>query len=694
MIATPASGSAAGRQRRAPRTAIALRCAGLVKRYGDVIAVDGLDLEVRTRRVLRPARPERRRQDHHHRDPRRACSPPDAGEVEVLGRRWGRDADHLRAAARHPAAGDAAQRQADRRARLAAAVPLVLRAGAARSTSCWRSVGLEAKRDARYVASSPAGRSSGWRVACALVGDPDLLFLDEPTTGLDPQSRRQLWDLLSQATAPAAAPSCSPRTTWTRREVLCDRVAIVDQGKVIALGTPRELIASLGAEHVVEFALAEGEPLPDARRADARCPASRRASVQDDRGTLIVSQLHEAMPALLASVGRSPDAFTLLTTHSATLEDVFVALTGRHLRDMTSMPRLASRLVELTLGPRCASSCASRRRCSGCSRSRCCWPSRSALAFRNQGARRTCSSACCAAAQRRTRDLVSDARSTSRACACGRRSRRGRRRAAQRRDPARSSCPGAPVTYELDPSRPESRVAGFVVDDVLQRSGPHARRCQSRDDSSTVPGSRYIDWLMPGLLGMNIMGTGMWSVGFSVVEARVAQAAQAADGHADARGATTCCRTCCRGWSSWCSRSAAAARLRRARLRRPRSRLDGCCSAALLLLGALAFSGLGLLVASRAQTIEGVSGLMNLVMVPMWVFSGRVLRLREFPGGDAAVHPAAAADGAERRAARRDDRRQRLADARAPGGDPGRLDARELHGGAAAVPLALIAAGR
>ena len=191
------------------------------------------------------------------------------------------------------------------------------------------SVGLESKRDAWYGKLS-GGQKQRLALACALAGDPDLLFLDEPTTGLDPQSRRQLWDLLAQYKQRGRTVLITTHY-MDEAQVLCDRVAIVDQGKVIALGTPVELIASLGAEHVVDFALAEGRTLP-AIEVLTRLPGVRRASVQDGRGTLIVSHLHEALPALLASVADA-DAFTLLTTHSATLEDVFVALTGRQLRD-------------------------------------------------------------------------------------------------------------------------------------------------------------------------------------------------------------------------------------------------------------------------------------------------------------------------------------------------------------------------
>ena len=116
------------------------------------------------------------------------------------------------------------------------------------------------------------GQKQRLAVACALVGEPDVLFLDEPTTGLDPQSRRQLWALLEGYRAGGGTILLTTHY-MDEAEALCDRVAVVDKGKVIALGTPRELIRSLGAEHVVEFAMVDGEPLPDRRRA---APAARR----------------------------------------------------------------------------------------------------------------------------------------------------------------------------------------------------------------------------------------------------------------------------------------------------------------------------------------------------------------------------------------------------------------------------------
>ena len=114
-------------------------------------------------------------------------------------------------------------------------------------------------------------------------------------------------------------------------ERLCDRVAIVDRGKVIALGTPRALISTLGAEHVVEFSVADGATLDagDAGRA-AWC---RRGAPEDGAWSLATSEVHLAVPALLSHLAGAGAALSHLTTHSATLEDVFVALTGRHLRD-------------------------------------------------------------------------------------------------------------------------------------------------------------------------------------------------------------------------------------------------------------------------------------------------------------------------------------------------------------------------
>jgi ABC-type multidrug transport system permease subunit len=189
--------------------------------------------------------------------------------------------------------------------------------------------------------------------------------------------------------------------------------------------------------------------------------------------------------------------------------------------------------------------------------------------------------------------------------------------------------PGAPVTYELDPSRPESRVGRFVVDDALQARAGRKAALSVAERLVTVPGSRYIDWVVPGLLGMNIMGTGMWSVGFSVVQARVRKLLK--------RLMATPMRRTDYLFSHMASRLIFLV-LEVGVLLGFAVPLFGVpvhgswlLLAAFCLLGAVTFSGLGLLVASRAKTVEGVSGLMNLVMVPMWVFSGVFFASENFP---------------------------------------------------------------
>ena len=306
--------------------AVALRCAGLMKRYGDVVAVDGLDLEVRAGECFGLLGPNGAGKTTTI-EILEGLNTADAGDVEVLGLRWATDAARLR-----QRLGIQLQETQLNEKLSAAEMLRLFRSFYTQGPTVDQllaSVGLESKRDAWYGKLS-GGQKQRLALACALAGDPDLLFLDEPTTGLDPQSRRQLWELLASYKERGRTILITTHY-MDEAQVLCDRVAVVDRGKVIALGTPLELIASLGAEHVVEFALAEARQLPAIETLQA-LPGVRRATVQDGRGTLIVEHLHAALPALLAAVA-DPDAFTLLTTHSATLEDVFVSLTGRQLRD-------------------------------------------------------------------------------------------------------------------------------------------------------------------------------------------------------------------------------------------------------------------------------------------------------------------------------------------------------------------------
>ena len=172
------------------------------------------------------------------------------------------------------------------------------------------------------------GQKQRLALACALVGDPQLLFLDEPTTGLDPQARRQLWDLIEKFKQDGRTILLTTHY-MDEAERLCERVAIMDHGKIIARGTPRELIASIGVEHVVEVSTGPSRTWPPSAAFPACSPCAPSTAASSCRSPSFTTRCRRCSTSL-AGRARPP---TELRTHSATLEDVFVALTGRHLRD-------------------------------------------------------------------------------------------------------------------------------------------------------------------------------------------------------------------------------------------------------------------------------------------------------------------------------------------------------------------------
>jgi ABC-2 type transport system ATP-binding protein len=306
----------------------ALHCRGLVKHYGEVVAVAGLDLDVHAGEcfgMLGPNGAGKTTTVEIFEGLRDA----DAGDVEVLGDRWRGENLPLRARL-----GIQLQETKFPEKLRVSEVVTLFRSFYPRGLDVavvLAMVGLEEKAGA-HVRTLSGGQKQRLSLGCALVGDPELLFLDEPTTGLDPQSRRQTWEIVEGLKARGRTVLL---TTHYMEEAarLCDRVAVVDHGKVIAQGTPRELIASLGAEHVVEFAV-------DERAASALDAAVLRAlpSVEaiahdGEVWRLTVREVHRAVPALLAVLSERDAEPTALTTHHATLEDVFMALTGRRLRD-------------------------------------------------------------------------------------------------------------------------------------------------------------------------------------------------------------------------------------------------------------------------------------------------------------------------------------------------------------------------
>jgi ABC-2 type transport system ATP-binding protein len=245
---------------------LAVRCDRLVKRYGDVIAVDGLSLQVRRGECFGLLGPNGAGKTTTI-EILEGLIRPDAGDVEVLAMRWGVHDRELR------------QRLGVQLQETQLTEKLSVEETLRLFRSFYRHgrtvddllglVELESKRHS-WVGKLSGGQKQRLAVACALAGDPDLLFLDEPTTGLDPQSRRQLWELLREFRGRGGTVLLTTHY-MDEAEVLCDRVAIVDHGHVIALGSPHELISKLAAPRVV--------------------------------------------------------------THHGTLEDVFMSLTGRHLRD-------------------------------------------------------------------------------------------------------------------------------------------------------------------------------------------------------------------------------------------------------------------------------------------------------------------------------------------------------------------------
>jgi ABC-2 type transport system ATP-binding protein len=307
----------------------AIHCRDLVKRYGDVVAVGGLDLTVETGECFGLLGPNGAGKTTCI-EILEGLTVPDAGAVEVLGRSW---ADGPGARALRERLGIQLQ-ETQLADKLTVEETLTLfRSFYHRSHTVDEVLGLvelEEKRRAR-VGTLSGGQKQRLSVACALVSRPELLFLDEPTTGLDPQSRRQLWEIVGRFRA-AGGTVLLTTHYMEEAERLCDRVAIMDHGRVIAQGSPRSLIASLGAEHLVEFALADGAAAPGPDELGL-LPGVRAVRPGPDRTALIVSEVHRAVPALLALLEQRGAGLSMLATHHATLEDVFMSLTGRQLRD-------------------------------------------------------------------------------------------------------------------------------------------------------------------------------------------------------------------------------------------------------------------------------------------------------------------------------------------------------------------------
>ena len=245
---------------------LAVKCEGLRKQYGAVVAVDGLSLDVDRGECFGLLGPNGAGKTTTI-EILEGLLTPDEGDVQVLGRRWATDERELR----QRLGIQLQETQLNDKLTVEETLRLFRSFYNQGRTidELLQIVELEPKRSS-WVGKLSGGQKQRLSIACSLAGNPELLFLDEPTTGLDPQSRRQLWDVL-RAFREGGGTVLLTTHYMDEAQVLCDRVGIVDHGKLIALGTPAELIASLGAPRVV--------------------------------------------------------------VHEGTLEDVFMSLTGRHLRD-------------------------------------------------------------------------------------------------------------------------------------------------------------------------------------------------------------------------------------------------------------------------------------------------------------------------------------------------------------------------
>ena len=255
---------------------------------------------------------------------------PTAGDVELLGLRWKSDEENLR-----ERVGVALQETHLPEKLMVEELLTLFRSFYRKPRSLAQvlaDVELEEKRRA-WVGKLSGGQRQRLAIACAMVGEPEVLFLDEPTTGLDPQSRRQVWGLVA---AYRARGGTVVLTTHYMEEAerLCDRVAIVDHGKLVRQGTPAELIAALPGDHVIELEIEKTAVAgPEAEELRGLPSVAEAHLSAEGAWSLAVREPERAVAAVLALVERKGCTLGRLGTRKASLEDVFVALTGRHLRD-------------------------------------------------------------------------------------------------------------------------------------------------------------------------------------------------------------------------------------------------------------------------------------------------------------------------------------------------------------------------
>ncbi|MDY7230422.1 ABC transporter ATP-binding protein [Hyalangium rubrum] len=304
--------------------ALAIQVRGLVKRFDDTVAVAGIDFEVRSGQCVGLLGPNGAGKTTTV-EILEGLQKPTAGEVRLLGRSWEKDEAALR-----ERIGLALQETRFYERLTVEETVRLFRSFYKQGLEVEEAIALvrlEEKRGAHSVKLS-GGQRQRLALAVALVSDPELLFLDEPTTGLDPQSRRALWDVIEGLKGKGRTVVLTTHY-MEEAQVLCDQVIIMDHGRIVGQGTPAELIASIGGDQVIEFATTSAFPV----EAFADIPTYVSHHPRGEGHTLTVKELHRALPGLLSAVSSRGTQLRYLSTRQATLDDVFLALTGRSLRE-------------------------------------------------------------------------------------------------------------------------------------------------------------------------------------------------------------------------------------------------------------------------------------------------------------------------------------------------------------------------
>ena len=312
----------------APPADAAVRASGLVKRYGDLVAVGGLDLVARRGRCLGLLGPNGAGKTTTI-EMLEGLKTPDDGEIEILGRRWRSDPRGIR------------ERIGVQLQDTELLDKLTVRETLELFRTFFREgrppaevlalVGLEEKAEA-WVQKLSGGQKQRLTLGCSLISRPEVLFLDEPTTGLDPQARRRVWEIVEDFKAGGGTVLLTSHY-MEEAERLSDDLVIIDHGRVIAEGSPAEIIATLGAESIVELRPREASAQGVAELDLAALPGVKEVRRDTGGVSLSVTDTQRCVGALLGELEARDLVLEDLRTHRPTLEDVFVNLTGKHLRD-------------------------------------------------------------------------------------------------------------------------------------------------------------------------------------------------------------------------------------------------------------------------------------------------------------------------------------------------------------------------